>query len=55
MLTITKISNERRNKLTIYTVLCRNVTIFTEKRTSFFIFSTGKIENMQEFKVKLFE
>ena len=28
MLTITEISNETRNKLTIYGVLCRNVTIF---------------------------
>ena len=28
MLTIIQISNETRNKLTIYSVLCRNVTIF---------------------------
>ena len=28
MLTITEISNETTNELTIYTILCRSVTIF---------------------------
>ena len=41
------ISDETRNKLTIYAMFCRKVNIF--------ISSAGKIENVQKFKFKLFE
>ena len=51
MLTITEISSDA-NKLPIYAVLCRNVTIFYRQELLLY---TGKIENVQELKVKLFE
>ena len=52
MLIITGISDKRRNELTIYGILCRNIL---PTRSSFFISIAGKIENVHEFKVKLFE
>ena len=55
MLIMTGISNERRNELTIHALLCRNGQNILPKGTSFFISSAGKIENVQEFSVKLFE
>ena len=54
MLIITGIFDETRNKLTIYSTLCRNI-IFLLTKISFFISSAGKMENVQEFNVKLFE
>ena len=54
MKTITGISNETRTELTMYAILCQNVSILPT-RTSFFISSAGKIENMNKFKTKRFE
>ena len=53
MLIITEISNETRNELTIYVILAKRHNILPT-RTGFFISSAGKIENVQEFKVKMF-
>ena len=53
MLIITEISNEKRNELTIYGILCRNVTRFYRQELASLF--QGKIESMQEFKTKLFE
>ena len=53
MLTITEISSDT-NKLPIYAVLCRNVTIFYRQELLLYLY-TGKIENVQELKVKLFD
>ena len=50
MLIITGISNEKTNLLTIYGILCRNVTIFYRQELS-----AGKVESRQEFKMKRFE
>ena len=44
---MTGISNETINELTIYSILCRNV--------NFSILSEGKVENVQELKMKFFE
>ena len=58
MLIITEISNEARNELTIYGISCHIMSKchnILPTRTCFFISSAGKIENVQEFKLKLFE
>ena len=62
MLIITEISNETRNELNTYGILCRNSTILDVTsqyldrhiRSSFFISSAEIIENVREFKVKHF-
>ena len=51
---ITGVSNEKTNELTIPAILFENVTILLT-RTTFYISNTGKIENVLEFKMKLFE
>ena len=52
---MTGVSKERRNELTIHALLCRNGQNILPTGISFFISSAGKIENVQEFSVKLFE
>ena len=52
---ITGISNETTNESTIYAILCRNITISYRQRISFVISSPGKIERVQELKIKLLE
>ena len=54
MLMIMGISDETRNKLTIYAMFCRKVNILPT-RAIFFISSAGKIENVQKFKFELLE
>ena len=48
MLITTGISNEATNEVTIYMQ-------YYVKKNNFYISSTGKIESVQEFKMKLFE
>ena len=55
MLIITEISKEKTKELTIYGILCRNVTIFYRQELVFFISSAGEIGSVQEFKTKLLE
>ena len=55
ILNITQIYHETRNKLIIYAVLCRNVAIFYQQKLASLFQVQEKIENVQEFKVKLFE
>ena len=53
MLVITATSNETRNELNIYAVcsIMSNRRSILLTRTSFFVSSAGKIENVQEFKI----
>ena len=55
MSVITGISNGTTNESTIYAILCRNITISYRQRISFVISSPGKIERVQELKIKLLE
>ena len=55
MLIITGISDEKRNKLTIYAILCRNVTVLYGQQLASLFQVQEIIENVQEFKMKLFE
>ena len=53
MLIITGISNEATNKIIIHTNIMSKRHNILPTRTGFFISSAGKIESVQEFKVKL--
>ena len=53
MLIITGISNEATNKIIINTNIMSKRHNILPTRTGFFISSAGKIESVQEFKVKL--
>ena len=57
MLIITGISDEKTKQLTICGKLCPNSKRHNilPTRASFFISSAGKIESVQEFKIKIFE
>ena len=48
-------SNVARNELAIYGSIILKRHIILQTRTSFFISIARKIENVQEFKVRLFE
>ena len=54
MLIITVISTEKSNELTIYGILCRNVTIFYRQELASLFHMQEKLK-VQNFKIKLFE
>ena len=55
MLIITRISNGATNKIIIHANIMTKRHNILPTRTGFFISSAGKIESVQELKVKLFE
>ena len=44
MLIITGISNEKTNELTIYGILCQNITMFYQQELAFLFNVHGKLE-----------
>ena len=50
ILVVTEISNEKTDELTMYRMLCQNITIFYRKELVFF-FQCKKIESFHKFKI----
>ena len=53
MLIITEISNEKTNELTIYGILCRNVTIFYQQKLAFLFQVQEKLKACRNLKLDL--